>query len=159
MADWANFAVAVTGAGAALIGLLVVALSINLGQIVRSAELPGRAVLALLLLVVPLIAALLLLVPQTGVAYGVELLVAGVLLGGWIGWLVRPSSRSPEQPRAAWLAGTAGPAVLVVLTTLTGGALLAAGNPAGFYALPVLVLGGFAGALIGTWVLLVEILR
>jgi hypothetical protein len=86
---WANFGVAVTAATAALIGLLVVALSINLRQIVGSEHLPTRALLALLLLVMPLVA----------------------------------------------------------------------GHPAGFYGLPVVVLAGYGGALIGAWVLLVEILR
>ena len=38
MDAWANFGVAVTGATAALIGLLVVALSINLQQIVLLVE-------------------------------------------------------------------------------------------------------------------------
>jgi hypothetical protein len=37
--------------------------------------------------------------------------------------------------------------------------LLVAGHPAGFYDLPVVVLAGYGGALVGAWVLLVEILR
>ena len=94
MDAWANFGVAVTGATAALIGLLVVALSINLRQIVGSEHLPTRALLALLLLVMPLVAGILLLVPQTTTAFGVELVVLGVVVGIWLGVLARPAGCS-----------------------------------------------------------------
>jgi len=156
---WANFGVAVTGATAALIGLLVVALSINLRQIVGSEHLPTRALLALLLLVMPLVAGILLLVPQTTTAFGVELVVLGVVVGIWLGVLARPAGRPPEQPIVIWFADSVLPAATVTLATLTTGVLLVAGHPAGFYGLPVVVLAGYGGALIGAWVLLVEILR
>ena len=58
-----------------------------------------------------------------------------------------------------WFADSALPAAAVTLATLTTGMLLVAGHPAGFYGLPVVVLAGYGGALIGAWVLLVEILR
>jgi hypothetical protein len=156
---WANFGVAVTGATAALIRLLVVALSINLRQIVGSEHLPTRALLALLLLVMPLVAGILLLVPQATTAFGVELVVLGVVVGIWLGVLARPAGRPPEQPIVIWFADSALPAAAVTLATLTTGTLLVAGHPAGFYGLPVVVLAGYGGALIGAWVLLVEILR
>jgi modulator of FtsH protease len=156
---WVNFGVAVTGASAALIGLLVVALSINLPQIVGSEHLPSRALLALLLLVMPLVAGIMLLVPQTTFAFGVELLVLAVGVGVWLGVLARPSRRAPEQPPLIWLVDSALPAAAVTLATLTTGVLLVAGHPVGLFGLPVVVLVGFAGALVGAWVLLVEILR
>jgi hypothetical protein len=156
---WANFGVAVSGASAALIGLLVVALSINLRQIVRSEHLPARALLALLLLVMPLVAGVMLLVPQSTVAFGVELLVLGAAVGLWLGVLARPSVRPPEQSAVIWFVDSALPAAVVSLATLTTGVLLVVGKPAGLFGLPVVVLAGFAGALVGAWVLLVEILR
>lgn len=159
MDEWVGFSGAVTGASAALIGLLIVALSINLRQVVASAELLGRSVLALLLLVVPLLAAVLQLVPQSTTAYGIELLVLGELLGGWMLYLSRPSARGPQQPRPAWLLDTVLPAVTTTLALLVGGGFLAAGHDAGLFALPVLVVTGFVGSLIIVWVLLVEILR
>ncbi|ODU04339.1 MAG: hypothetical protein ABS81_10560 [Pseudonocardia sp. SCN 72-86] len=159
MDDWAGFAGAVTGASAALLGLLVVALSINLRQIVQSAGLPRRALIALLMLVVPLVAGVLLLVPQSSPAYGIEILVLGVLLGAWIVFLAGPTARPVGQTFGAWLAGTAAPVGIVVVAILVTGVLLTVGHPAGLYGLPVVVLAGFIGSLIGTWVLLVEILR
>jgi hypothetical protein len=50
-ADWANFFVAEVGASAALTGLLVVAISINLARILAIAQLPGRAAEGLIILV------------------------------------------------------------------------------------------------------------
>lgn len=159
MDDWAGFAGAVTGASAALIGLLIVALSINIRQVLQGQGLSSRALIALLLLVVPLVAGVLLLVPQTSRSYGIEVLVLGVLLGTWIVGLARPSARPAGQTFAAWVVGTAWPAGVVVVATLVTGVLLTVGHPAGLYGLPVMVLAGFIGSLIGTWVLLVEILR
>lgn len=159
MDAWTDFAVAVTGASAALLGLLIVALSINIKQIVGSKPLPLRALLALVLLVVPLFAGILLLVPQPATASGIELLVVGAVFGFWLAVLARPSARSSVQPVVAWFIGAAVPAAVVTLATLVAGALLLAGNPAGFYGLPVMVVAGYGGALLGTWVLLVEVLR
>ena len=159
MDEWVNFGIAVTSASAALIGLLVVALSINLEQVVRSEQLPSRALLALLMLWVPLVAGLLLIVPQSSRAYGIELLILGAVMGAWMGALARPASRPPEQSRVAWFAGDALPAAVIALATLVTGVLLVAGHPTGLFGLPVVVLVAFAGSLIGTWVLLVEILR
>jgi hypothetical protein len=50
-AGWANFFVAEVGASAALTGLLVVAISINLARILAIAQLPGRAAEGLIILV------------------------------------------------------------------------------------------------------------
>jgi modulator of FtsH protease len=156
---WTDFAVAVTGASAALLGLLFVALSINIKQIVSSRQLPLRAELALVLLVVPLFVGILLLVPQSATALGIELVAVGAVFGLCLGVLARPSARSPEQPLVAWFIGAATPAIVVTLATLAAGVLLLAGSPAGLYGLPFMVVAGYGGALLGTWVLLVEVLR
>ncbi len=159
MDEWTDFGVAVTGVSGALIGLIFVALSINLRQIVGSASLPGRAIAALALLTLPLLSAMLLLVPQSATAYGVELLVIGVLFGAWLLYLVRPGTREAEQPLVARLVGTVGPIVVATAGAVVGGVLLVAGSESGVYGVVVATVAGFAGALLTTWVLLVEILR
>jgi hypothetical protein len=83
---WANFFIAQCGASAALLGLLFVSASLNLSQILAYPQLPGRALLAMLLLLTVLIVASLMLVPGQPAGFGVSrdrdapYLVAGVLL-------------------------------------------------------------------------------
>ena len=50
LADWSNFFVAEVGAAAALTGLVMVAVSINLAQVLAVPTLPGRAAETLFLL-------------------------------------------------------------------------------------------------------------
>lgn len=159
MEAWTDFGVAIVGASAALTGLLFVALSINLREILQDRALTSRALLTLLLLVVPLVSTMLLLVPQATTAYGVELVVVGVLFGAWMTFLSRPSARTAGQSAAARFTAVVLPVALVAAGTIAAGVLLVLHHPAGMYALLAAVIAAFFGALTSTWVLLVEILR
>jgi hypothetical protein len=79
IAEWKDFFVAVSGASAALAGLLFVALSINLARIVELPGIADRAGETLISLGSVLVAALLGLVPQSPVAFGFELLFVASL--------------------------------------------------------------------------------
>ncbi|GAA1400832.1 hypothetical protein GCM10009613_58260 [Pseudonocardia kongjuensis] len=159
MEGWTDFGVAVTGAGAALIGLLFVSMSINIRLIVDTAELPARSGFAVLLLVLPTLSAMLLTVPQGPAAYGVQLLVLSAVLGPGVLYLARPGARPPQQAVAVRLVSTVLPAAVTVGGIAAAGALLVAGRPAGAYGIVVATVGAIGGALVSTWVLLVEILR
>lgn len=101
---WADFSVGVAGASAALTGLVFVAVSINLGEILKHRNLPGRAGLTLILFVTPLITGILLLVPgQSDAALGAELLIVGVVIGGF-GLLVNQrAGRSDKETQLTWI--------------------------------------------------------
>jgi hypothetical protein len=75
---WQDFGVAAAGASAALAGLVVVAVSINLDRVLRYPWLPDRVGETVSLLVALLIESLVLLAPgQSRVALGAEMLVIG----------------------------------------------------------------------------------
>jgi hypothetical protein len=96
---WHDLFVMVGGVAGALIGLLFVAISINLDRIITGANLPRRALETVAVLVAILTVAVLGLVPQPGWAIGVEtLLLAGGVLILLVGRL-RHLGRSVEQRR------------------------------------------------------------
>lgn len=160
MEGWSNFFMAETGAAAALIGLLFVAISINLPRILEHAHLPGRAAEALTMLVGALIICSLTLLPgQPRPALGAEILVIGlaVLLYPVFSrsWVVWNEEGAPMPSLLTRLALTFLPAAPLPL----GGLALALGQPWGLYLVAVGVLMAFVSAVINCWVLLVEILR
>jgi modulator of FtsH protease len=80
LSSWHQLFATEAGVGAALTGLVFVALSINLGQILDVPGLAGRAGEALFLLVLPILVGLAGVLPQTSVpAFGIELLVIGTI--------------------------------------------------------------------------------
>jgi hypothetical protein len=82
-AGWSNFFAAQIGASAALAGLIFVAVSINLSQIVGNPPLVSRCAKAISILIGVLLAATLVLAPgQPLTAVGSELIVLGAAL--WI---------------------------------------------------------------------------
>lgn len=156
---WSEFGVGIVGAAAALAGLLFVAMSINISRILANRTLPARAAGNLILFVLPLLVGTWILIPgQSSVPLGIELIGTGVLAGGLLLRLQRPSNRSGEA-LPYWLFGGLAPSVLAGALTLVGGASVLAGHGGGLYwVAPAMVLA-FATGLAGAWVLLVEILR
>ena len=157
---WGDFYVAAAGASAALAGLVIVAVSVNVKPILKYPALPERAAATIGLLVLVLVSVSAgLIKAQPPRAFGVELLAFGLI--GWMPQLlsVRAALRiTPRPPRSrqafALLSGQA-----VVVLVLAAGVLLAAAEPAGYYAVAAAVIGGYVVAILNAWVLLVEILR
>lgn len=158
--EWSDFAVAVSGAAAALAGLLVVSISINVREIASDRSLPPRAGAALVMLVTPLVVAVCVLIPsQSRDALGVELLLVGLLAGMLLAALSWPRNLSPQRTVASWLVGQALPAVLIVVPLVIAGIGMLTTDFGGLYWLPVSVVAAVIGGLGQAWVLLIEILR
>ena len=156
---WSELYVAMAGAAAALLGLLFVAVSINLEQVLRIAWLPLRAGETLGVLVVLLATAVFVLVPgQSPTALGLELAGTGLVLLGCDGALRVRRGRPAGAPARSIVV----PAVIVACTgapLVAAGATLVAGAGGGLYWTVPAPVAGFVGAVFNAWVLLVEILR
>lgn len=157
---WGDFALAVAGATAALAGLLVVAISINVREILAGPHLPARAGSALIYLTSPLLFAIFVLIPgQSPDVLGVELVGLGVVLGAVLTWLNSPFHLPPDRTMLSWVAGSAIPVTLIVVPTTVAGLGMILGSLGGLYWLPVAVVAAILGGLLQAWVLLIEILR
>src|ERR1700728_1510044 len=102
---WANFFVAEVGAAAALSGLIIVAISINLQRILSFPQLPGRAAEMLIMLLGALLACSFGLIPGQPVrVLGGEILAAGLLMTvAPIVIQVRAIPHMKNQPIEWWL--------------------------------------------------------
>jgi hypothetical protein len=159
---WSDFHVAVAGAGAALGGLLVVALSVNIKQIAESRGLAARAAAAVATVVLGVVLACVALVPGLSLpGFGVVVLAGAAGTGA----VVVGATRRVLLDRAG--VGTRGPTdayrvtVLVtpVLAFFVGGVLLTASVGGGLVAVAVGVLASLVSAVLFSWVALVEVLR
>jgi modulator of FtsH protease len=158
---WHDFFIAQAGAGAALAGLVFVAISINLQRIMGGPTLVGRAAEALILLLAILIVAMVTLIPgQDRFWLGGELILAGVIFWIAVVWLRPPSpaaraaGASPFNQFVRIALGQLGTVPIVI-----AGASLAAGWGGGLYWLAAAFLFCLAAGVTGAWVLLIEILR
>jgi hypothetical protein len=158
-AGWGEFYVALAGAAAALAGLVMVAISVNIKEIIAGPTLPARAAAAVgSLVLVVVIAAVGLIPDQAAVALGIE-----ILLGTLVASLLHLRSLrhvlvSGGASRANRIARI--PLTLVQLLPLVIGAvLLIGGVPAGLAWIAAGILLTVIGSMLDAWVLMVEILR
>jgi modulator of FtsH protease len=158
--NWAPVFSALVGASAALTGLLFVSLSINLSHVIKGPGLIGRAVEVLILLVSVLIVSTLLLVPSQGPAStGIEIIsVAGLEFVLLSIIHVRAPRRalglSPPMFAMRVTAAHAGPVFMIV-----GGVSLLVQDGGGLYWVVPAMIASIVAAIIGAWVMLVEIVR
>jgi hypothetical protein len=160
-AAWAPAFTAIAGSSAALTGLLFVAISINLGPIIKGPALVPRAVEVLVLLTAVLVMSTLLLMPAMAAGgVGVEVLSITLLAEVFVTVIqVRSIGRLPSTvgPRNFALRVFGGQVGLILL--LIGGVSLLAQSGGGLYWVVPGMAFAMVSAIIGAWILLVEIVR
>lgn len=157
---WTEFNVAMVGATAALAGLLIVAMSVNIGEIMKSPTLPPRAAASIATLVLAIVAGAFGLVPDQGdVAYGIEVLVAAVIVSVFQVHAMRVIARHDPSSRFDRI-GKSVVGVLPIAGFLVGGVLIVAGSTtAGLIAVAIGSVLAVVVAILMAWVVLVEVLR
>ena len=158
-AAWSDYGIALVGAAAALAGLVFVAISINLRQILSLPSLVGRAGEGLLTLLVSLVACALLPIPgQDDRALGIEWIAVAVSFAAFE-LSIHARSRSAYSNKRRILAGRIVTHQGVALLLAVAGIATATGLGGGIYWIVPASLGAVAVGILDAWVLLVEILR
>jgi hypothetical protein len=165
LAGWVPFFTAAAGASAALVGLLIVAMSVNVEAIVAIPSMPARAAATISSLSVVVVISVLGLIPGIApVWFGVIVLVCAL---GALAFAADSTVRLLRDARGHAEITTTAERILravvgvpPVLVTAVGGVLLLAGLPAAGLVLTAI---GFAlmflVAVLNTWVILIEIRR
>ncbi|NYF17608.1 hypothetical protein HDC37_002453 [Microbacterium sp. AK009] len=161
LAAWSDFNVAIVGAAAALAGLVIVAASVNIREVIQATTVTARLGAGIVALVVALSVGAIGLIPDLdAVGYGVIILVLTLIAAVFQGHAARVIVRTPPPGDDA--PPTVTKAVIgfvpIAAYALAGCALLI-GHPAGLYAAAGAALLTIASALLVSWIALVEVLR
>jgi len=157
--QWSEFNVAMAGATAALAGLVIVAASVNIAEIVKSRTLTARLLAGIAALVLALAVSAMGLVPDLDLAWYGGLIVASTLLAAAFQVNVtRLIARDPDPAdRARPLKYLIG--FLPILAYLVAGVMVWAGHPSGLHLAAAGCLLAIVSAIVVSWVALVEVLR
>jgi hypothetical protein len=156
---WSDFNVAMVGATAALAGLLIVAMSVNIGAIVGSRVLPSRLGAAISTLVLAIVVSGVGLMPGMGLrAYGAIALIGTACASAFQARAMSLIAHDQHSPRTGRvLKPLPGLAPLVVY--LVGSCLLIAESSNGLVWLASGSLLAIIGSVLMSWVVLVEVRR
>ncbi len=156
---WNEFNLGILGAAAALAGLVIVAASVNIAEIVKERSLTARLGAGIATLVLAITASALALFPGiTLVWYGIAVLVTTVLCSGFPFHAARVliADRDPlSRYKGVRSAVNFLPAVVYAI----GAVLLIADIPAGLIVVAIGAIVAIPVALMISWVVLVEVLR
>jgi len=157
--NWHEFNVAIVGAAAALAGLVIVAASVNIGDIVKAVSLTSRLASGITGLVLALTASAVGLIPEiTPVAYGATMLAVSIAFAIFPAQAARRifENRAPENEARPFkaLVGFVAPVAYLI-----GSVLLIAGAPGGLVVFAIGSILAVMAALLISWVVLVEVLR
>lgn len=160
MEEWHELFVATAGAAAALAGLIIVAMSVNIETIIKMATMPSRAGATIGSLVLVVVVSVAGLIPeQSDLALGVETLIfASMALALYVDSGIRGIRlRGEASLSGAVVKGTIG--VVQILPFVVGAVILCTGGDDGMYWIAGGIVAVLIGSVLNAWVLLVEILR
>lgn len=157
--EWTDFNVAIVGATAALAGLVIVAASVNISDIVKSRTLTARLGTAVATLVGALVISALGLVPGIEAAWfgGLVIVIALILLVFQVLTIRLLAADRDPGDRSRWAKSLLG--VLPVAAYATAGVLGFVSAPAALIAAAAGAILAIVAAIVVSWVALVEVLR
>ena len=165
VANWANFALVVGGASAALTGLLFVAVSLNAQRIAGQPALRASAGQTLVLFVVPLLSSILLMVPgQPRWVIGTELIVLAAVAGLVMVVVGRnktvdvKSAENSASARFLRALDRSSPNLVTVVFLVTSGITVLAGHGGGLYWLVPSAVVALVGGVMKAWLFLTRLL-
>lgn len=156
---WTDFNVAMAGASAALAGLIIVSLSVNLERILAAPSVPARARSSLCCLILALAASCLALMPDQRLwLYGLEVAVGVVIVLLTVVSAMRAIYADTQAPG---LVRAAKSVALVIAPALfaVGAVILLTGGASGLYWVAAGSVAAIAVGIVLAWVALIEVLR
>jgi hypothetical protein len=157
--EWTNFNLAIVGATAALAGLVIVAASVNIADIVKSRTLTARLGTAVATLVGALVVAALGLIPGISPIWfgGIVLALAAILLVFQLLTIRLLVKDGNPDGRMRWAKSLLG--LLPVVAYAASGLLGFANPPAALIVAAAGAILAIVAAIVVSWVALVEVLR
>jgi Pyruvate/2-oxoacid:ferredoxin oxidoreductase gamma subunit len=160
MGDWVDFNVAMVGATAALAGLVIVAASVNIGEIVKAPALTARLGTAIAGLVLALVVSAVGLAPAVPSLVHGAVTVAAALIAAAFALGAARRIFAEHDPRNRMRGVKSGLGFATPAAYFVGGILMLVGDPdAGAVALALGALLSVVVALTISWIVLVEVLR
>jgi hypothetical protein len=152
---WHDFGVTTGTLAGALTGLLFVAVSIKSDALAKSLSLRSRAAQTLVLFMTSALAALILVAPQPGHAFGGELIGLAAVSGAVLVVLDHRGGHDPTSHVARYIEVASPNAITCVLFGIAGLTFLLSGGGGLYWLIPAVV-SSLVGGVINAWLFLVR---